>query len=120
MRLTRLALTDFRSYAAAELHPDQGLTIVAGPNGAGKTNLLEAVHLAITGRSHRAADDHELVRHGRPFARVRLDLAAEGGDGPAASVELVLPGELASPEVRKRLMVNGVARRAASVSETAR
>jgi DNA replication and repair protein RecF len=120
MRLTRLGLTDFRSYAAAELHPDPGLTIVAGPNGAGKTNLLEAVHLAITGRSHRAAADHELVRHGRPFARIRLDLAAEGGDGPAASVELVLPGELASPEVRKRLMVNGVARRAASVSETAR
>jgi DNA replication and repair protein RecF len=120
MRLTRLGLTDFRSYAAAELHPDPGLTIVAGPNGAGKTNLLEAVHLAITGRSHRTTADHELVRHGRPFARVRLDLVAEGGDGPAASVELVLPGELASPEVRKRLMVNGVARRAASVSETAR
>ncbi|MEP6470048.1 MAG: DNA replication/repair protein RecF [Chloroflexota bacterium] len=120
MRLTRLSLTDFRSYAAAELHPDPGLTIVAGPNGAGKTNLLEAVHLAITGRSHRVAADHELVRHGRPFARIRLDLAAEGGDGPTASVELSLPGELASPEVRKRLMLNGVARRASSVSETAR
>jgi DNA replication and repair protein RecF len=35
-------------------------------------------------------------------------------------VELVLPGERASPEVRKRLLVNGVPRRAASVSETAR
>jgi DNA replication and repair protein RecF len=120
MRLTRLSLTDFRSYATAELHPDPGLTIVAGPNGAGKTNLLEAVHLAITGRSHRTAADDELVRHGMPFARIRLDLAADGGDGPAASVELVLPGEPTPPEVRKRLMVNGVARRAASVSETAR
>jgi DNA replication and repair protein RecF len=35
-------------------------------------------------------------------------------------VELVLPGEFASPEVRKRLTVNGVPRRASSVSETAR
>ena len=78
MRLTRLSLEDFRSYAEAELHPDPGLTIVAGPNGAGKTNLLEAVHVAITGRSHRAAADAELVRHGQPFARVRLDLAAGG------------------------------------------
>jgi DNA replication and repair protein RecF len=120
MRLTHLGLTDFRSYAAAELHPDPRLTIVAGPNGAGKTNLLEAVHLAITGRSHRAAADHELVRHGRPFARIRLDLAGDGGEGPAASVELVLPGEPASPEVRKRLLVNGVARRAASINDTAR
>jgi len=119
MRLTRLSLEDFRSYAAAELHPDPGLTIVAGPNGAGKTNLLEAVHVAITGRSHRAATDHELVRHGRPFARVRLDLADESG-AQAARVELLLPGETGSPEVRKRLTVNGLPRRSASVGETAR
>lgn len=119
MRLTRLSLTDFRSYAAAELHPDPGLTIVAGPNGAGKTNLLEAVHVAITGRSHRAAADQELVRHGRPYARIRLDLADEAG-GPPTNVELVLPGEAASPEIRKRLTLNGVPRRAASVAETAR
>jgi DNA replication and repair protein RecF len=119
MRLTRLRLTDFRGYPEAELHPDPGLTIVAGPNGAGKTNLLEAVHVAITGRSHRTAADHELVRHGQAFARVRLDLAAEDG-GPPAAIELVIPGETAPPELRKRLTVNGVARRASSVSETAR
>ncbi|HET9349295.1 MAG TPA: AAA family ATPase, partial [Arthrobacter sp.] len=119
MRLTRLTLTDFRGYPTAELHPDPGLTIVAGPNGAGKTNLLEAVHVAITGRSHRVAADQELVRHGQPFARVRLDLADDDGGAPAA-IELVIPGEAAPPVVRKRLTVNGVPRRAASVSETAR
>src|ERR687897_861801 len=101
MRLTRLSLTDYRSYAAAELHPDPGLTIVAGPNGAGKTNLLEAVHVAITGRSHRAGAEMELVRHGRPFARVRLDLADERG-AEAARIELLLPGEGSGPEIRKR------------------
>jgi DNA replication and repair protein RecF len=120
MRLTHLSLTDFRSYGSAELHPDGGLTIVAGSNGAGKTNLLEAVHVAITGRSHRAGADHELVRHGQAFARVRLDLAADEAAGPSPRIELVLPGEAASPEIRKRLLVNGVARRASSVSEVAR
>jgi len=119
VRLTRLLLEDFRSYPRAELHPDPGLTIVAGPNGAGKTNLLEAVHVAVTGRSPRAAADHELVRHGRPFARVHLDLAREDGDA-TAQVELVLPGSDAPPEIRKRLQVNGVPRRAATVSDTAR
>ena len=59
------------------------------------------------------------MRHGQPFARVRLDLAADDGSGPAA-IELVLPGETAPDEVRKRLTVNGVPRRASSVSETAR
>jgi DNA replication and repair protein RecF len=119
MRLTRLSLEDFRSYATAELHPDPGLTIVAGPNGAGKTNLLEAVHVAITGRSHRAGAESELVRHGRPFARVRLDLADEEGAG-AARIELVLPGEGSGPELRKRLTVNGLPRRGTTVGETAR
>ena len=120
MRLTRLSLTDFRGYPEAELLPDSGLTIVAGPNGAGKTNLLEAVHVAITGRSHRAAADAELVRHGQQFARVRLDLAGEEGGAPPATIELVIPGEEAPAEVRKRLTVNGVPRRASSVGETAR
>ena len=54
LELSRVALESFRSYAAAVLEPDLGLTVVAAPNGAGKTNLLEAIHVAITGRSHRA------------------------------------------------------------------
>jgi DNA replication and repair protein RecF len=119
MRLTRLVLEDFRSYASAELHPEPGLTIVAGPNGAGKTNLLEAVFVAVTGRSHRAGADAELVRHGRPFARVRLDLA--GAQGAAtARVELLLPAEDAPPEIRKRVTVNGLPRRASSIGDTVR
>ncbi len=119
MRLTRLQLEDFRSYAAAELHPEPGLTIVAGPNGAGKTNLLEAVFVAVTGRSHRAGSDAELVRHGRPFAKVRLDLA-DAGAAAATSVELVVPAEDAPPEYRKRVLVNGVARRVGGIGDTVR
>ena len=113
MVLTRLALFDFRSYAAAEITPDAGLTVVAGPNGTGKTNLLEAIHATIVGRSHRAGTDVELVRHGAPFARIRLELA--GG----TAIELVVPG--AEPGgVRKRLIVNGVPRRTSTLSEVAR
>ena len=119
MRLTRLVLEDFRSYAAAELHPEPGLTIVAGPNGAGKTNLLEAVFVAVTGRSHRAGADAEMVRHGRPFARVRLDLADALGTA-TARVELILPAEDAGPEFRKRVSVNGLARRVTTIGETVR
>jgi DNA replication and repair protein RecF len=119
LELTRLSLTDFRSYAAAELEPDAGLTVVAAPNGAGKTNLLEAIHVAITGRSHRAAVDAELVRHGAGFGRVRLDLAGGTAAG-GATVELVLPGAEPVPGIRKRLTVNGVPRRSATVAETAR
>jgi DNA replication and repair protein RecF len=119
VRLTRLLLDDFRSYATAELHPEPGLTIVAGPNGAGKTNLLEAIFVAVTGRSHRAGTDAELVRHGRPFARVRLDLS-DPRQAAAARVELLVPAEDAPPEIRKRVTVNGLPRRAAAVGDTVR
>jgi DNA replication and repair protein RecF len=119
VRLTRLLLEDFRSYASAELHPEPGLTIVAGPNGAGKTNLLEAVFVAVTGRSHRAGSDAELVRHSRPFARVRLDLSDPHGPS-TARVELVVPASDAPPEFRKRVTVNGLPRRASAIGDTVR
>jgi DNA replication and repair protein RecF len=119
MDLTRLALADYRSYAAAELRPDPGLTVVAAPNGTGKTNLLEAIHVAITGRSHRAAVDAELVRHGAGFARVTLELAGGTAQG-GATVELVVPGTVPPAGIRKRLTMNGVPRRTTTVAETAR
>ncbi len=118
MRLVRLVLEQFRSYVAAELHPDPGLTIVAGPNAAGKTNLLEAVHVAITGHSPRAAADVELVHHGAQFARVRLDLLDRAG--AALRIEALLPGNDAPREVRKRVTVNGLPRRVGSLGEVAR
>jgi DNA replication and repair protein RecF len=118
VRLNRLALENFRSYAAAELLPDERLTIVAGRNGAGKTNLLESVYVAITGRSHRAGADAELVRHGAAWGRVRLDLTTDGGE--PARIELLIPGAQPGPEVRKRLLLNGVPRRSVTIGEVAR
>ncbi|MFN3521524.1 MAG: DNA replication/repair protein RecF [Phenylobacterium sp.] len=54
-RLFRLTLTDFRSYARADLVMDGRPVVLAGPNGSGKTNLLEAVSLLIPGRGLRNA-----------------------------------------------------------------
>ena len=119
MLLSRVGLTDFRSYAGSELQPHPGLTVITAPNGAGKTNLLEAVHVAVTGRSHRAGTDVELVRHGAELGRVVLEL--DGGTAAGgATIELVLPGTAAPAGIRKRLTVNGVPRRTSSVAETAR
>jgi DNA replication and repair protein RecF len=121
VRLARLQLDHFRSYTSAELAPDPGLTLIAGPNGAGKTNLLESIWVAVSGRSHRTTADAELVAHGAPLARVELELA--DADAPAAAstrVELVLPGLNPPPGLRRRLTVNGLPRRQASVSDTLR
>jgi DNA replication and repair protein RecF len=60
--LTRLSLTDFRSYARADLALDGRPVFLIGPNGAGKTNLLEAVSLLTPGRGLRGAASAELGR----------------------------------------------------------
>ncbi|MCX7371183.1 MAG: DNA replication/repair protein RecF, partial [Alphaproteobacteria bacterium] len=64
LALTRLTLTDFRSYAAATLPIDARMVLLTGPNGAGKTNLLEAVSLLGPGRGLRGARVQELARLG--------------------------------------------------------
>ena len=55
MPVSRLALTDFRSYASALIEPGPGFVLLFGENGAGKTNLLEAVSLLTPGRGLRGA-----------------------------------------------------------------
>lgn len=60
--LTRLSLTDFRSYTTAELALDGRPVWLAGPNGSGKTNLLEAVSFLIPGRGLRGSSLAEVGR----------------------------------------------------------
>src|SRR3954453_10806847 len=64
LRLTRLTLTNFRSYPALTWRPASRLAVVTGPNGSGKTNLLEAISLLVPGRGLRSARVAELPRRG--------------------------------------------------------
>ena len=80
MHLTRLGLTDFRSYASADLMLEPGVTTLSGPNGEGKTNLAEAIGYAATLGSHRVATDAPLVRQGAERAIVRAAIASGRGN----------------------------------------
>ncbi|MCB0916001.1 MAG: DNA replication/repair protein RecF [Actinobacteria bacterium] len=68
MHLSRLSLHDFRSYEAADIALQPGVTAVIGLNGQGKTNLVEAIHYLAHQRSHRVAKDLPLVRAGKSSA----------------------------------------------------
>ena len=61
--LSRLVLTDFRSYGAFTWRPASRIAVVTGPNGTGKTNLLEAISLLAPGRGLRGARIAELARN---------------------------------------------------------
>lgn len=79
MRITGLKLRDFRGYKQVTLTPPEGVTMLVGENGAGKTNLLEAVHLCCLGRSHRTANDKDMIRQGQETAAVQLTVERNDG-----------------------------------------
>ena len=90
MHLTRLALTDFRSYSSADVALRPGVTLFSGPNGEGKTNLVEAVGYVATLSSHRSAHDAPLIRQGADRAIIRANVHGATND---ALVEIELnPG----------------------------
>jgi DNA replication and repair protein RecF len=87
VHLTRLALTDYRSYAAVDVPLERGVTIFGGANGEGKTNLVEAVGYVATLASHRSAQDAPLIRAGAEQAIIRAAISTTPND---ALVEIEL------------------------------
>jgi DNA replication and repair protein RecF len=64
LAVTRLRLTNFRSYSVGEIAVSGDSVVLAGPNGAGKTNVLDAISLLSPGRGLRGAKLAEHVRKG--------------------------------------------------------
>ena len=62
LAVTRLSLTDFRSYPSVRIRTDSRPVVLTGPNGAGKTNILEALSFLAPGRGLRRARLAEITR----------------------------------------------------------
>ena len=91
MYVRHLSIGDFRSYPAAELALEPGVTTLVGLNGQGKTNLVEAIGYVASLSSHRVATDQPLVRFGTDRAIIR---AAVIRDERESLVELeITPGK---------------------------
>ena len=108
MPVSRLALTDFRSYPSALIEAGPGFVLLSGENGAGKTNLLEAVSLLSPGRGLRGAALSDMARigGGGSFA-----VAARLGD-----VEIGTGTQPAAPE-RRQVRINAAPASVNSLSE---
>jgi len=76
--LSRLELQHFRSYRQASLQVEARRVIVVGANGAGKSNLLEAVELLGSLRSHRTASDGDLIQSDQPDGWIHGWIGADG------------------------------------------
>lgn len=71
MYISHVSLTDFRSYAQADVELGPGTNVLVGSNGVGKTNIVEAIGYLANLSSHRVTNDAPLLRFGTERALVR-------------------------------------------------
>lgn len=71
MVIRSLKLNNYRNYEDMEIEFDPGTTILYGDNAQGKTNVLEAIYVSATTKSHRGSKDREIIRFDQDEAHIR-------------------------------------------------
>jgi DNA replication and repair protein RecF len=123
--VSRLMLTDFRSYASASLEAGPGFVLLFGENGAGKTNLLEAVSMLAPGRGLRGASLSDMARKGGAGAwavAAQLSPLPLAGPPPTPSRERegaiqIGTGTLTAAPERRQVRINSAPASVNSLSE---
>ena len=71
MIVKSLELMNFRNYERLSVDFDPSTNIIYGDNAQGKTNILEAICVSGTSRSHRGSRDKDMIRFGEQEAHIR-------------------------------------------------
>ncbi|MGN0505203.1 MAG: DNA replication/repair protein RecF [Lachnospiraceae bacterium] len=74
MIVKQIELHNFRNYKTLSLPLAEEVTILYGDNAQGKTNILEAIYLCSTTKSHKGSKDRDMIRLGEEEAHVRMQL----------------------------------------------
>ncbi|MDY2699945.1 MAG: DNA replication/repair protein RecF [Lachnospiraceae bacterium] len=77
MIIKSLELADFRNYETLNISFDKGTNILYGDNAQGKTNILEAIYVSATTKSHKGSKDKEIVNFNKEEAHIRTYLEKE-------------------------------------------
>lgn len=78
MIIKSMELQNFRNYENLRILFEQGTNIFFGDNAQGKTNILEAVYLSGTSKSHKSSKDKEMIRFGEQEAHLRTIVVKKG------------------------------------------
>lgn len=71
MIIRSIELSNFRNYGREEFHFHEGTNVLYGDNAQGKTNVLEAIYVGGTTKSHKGSKDLEMIRSGEKEAHLR-------------------------------------------------
>jgi len=71
MIIKSLELSDFRNYKSLSIDFDKGTNILYGDNAQGKTNILEAIYVSATTKSHKSCKDKDIINFDKEEAHIR-------------------------------------------------
>lgn len=80
MFLNKIYLSYFRNYIQEEVNFHSNKVIILGNNAQGKSNLLEAIELLSTLKSHRTSRDQDFVYKDRLYAQIKADVSRKFAD----------------------------------------
>ena len=80
MIIKSLELQNFRNYESLQIEFDEGTNILFGDNAQGKTNILEAIYLSATTKSHKLSKDREIIRFDNDEAHIKTLLLREDAE----------------------------------------
>lgn len=78
MIIKSLELDNIRNYKYLDIQFDPGVNILYGDNAQGKTNILEAIYVSATTKSHRGNKDSEIINFNTEEAHIKTYLDKEG------------------------------------------
>lgn len=78
MIIKSLELQDYRNYDSLNIAFDKGTNILYGDNAQGKTNILEAIYVSATTKSHKGSKDRDIVNFQKEEAHIRTFLEKDG------------------------------------------
>ena len=77
MIIKSIELADFRNYETLNLTFDRGTNILYGDNAQGKTNILEAIYVVATTKSHKGSKDKDIIHFDKEEAHIRAYIEKE-------------------------------------------
>ena len=72
MYIESLQLKNYRNYESLNINLDKETNILYGDNAQGKTNILEAIYLCGTTKSHRGSKDREIIKFQEEESHIRM------------------------------------------------
>ena len=75
MYIASIQLKNYRNYESLDMKLDKETNILYGDNAQGKTNILEAIYLCGTTKSHRGSKDREIIKFQEEESHIRMTVS---------------------------------------------